>query len=511
MVEGDNTALLRMEEISKRFSGVRVLHSVDFELKQGEVHILAGENGAGKSTLIKILAGVHTGYEGRIILNGNQVRFKSPHDAAMQGISSIHQEMSLVNSMSVADNIFLGRERAAGNLWMDYRAQLGKTKELLSRLELDVNLSEPVENYSLSMRQMFEIAKALVYDTRILIMDEPTSALNQLEVKRLFRIVEDLKRKGCAVIYISHRLEEIYEIGDRITVLRDGSYVGTAAKEELSADELIQWMVGRKISRQFPERKAQPGGRRLRLSGFCVPDPSGSKKWAVEGATLELREGEILGIAGLQGSGKSELLNGLFGTYGKSTEGDVELEGRPFDVVSPRHSIGKGITLLTNNRKDTGIIPEMSIPRNITLASLKNFSSGGWLDQRREEEVAKGYVRDLNIKARSLEQEVETLSGGNQQKVMLSRWLETKPRVLLLDEPTRGVDVGAKQEIYALIDKWTAEGISILLLTSELPELLALSDRILVMHRGRITAEYSREEATQELVIEAAMGEERVQ
>jgi ribose transport system ATP-binding protein len=510
MDTSENKALLKMEGIGKLFSGVRVLDSVDFELQSGEVHILAGENGAGKTTLIKILAGVHTDYEGRIILDDNVVRFKSPHDAAMRGISSIHQEMSLVNYMSVLDNIFLGRERARKSLWMDYRSQLQKAEELLSRLGLDVDLNEPVENYGLSIRQMFEIAKALVFDTKILIMDEPTSALNNVEVEGLFKIIQDLKAKGCAVIYISHRLEEIYQIGDRITVLRDGRYVGTAEKEALSSDELIHWMVGRKISQQFPQRSPQHGRSRLRVENFFVPDLSGAKKWVVEDASLDLREGEILGIAGLQGSGKSELLNGLFGTYGKNNMGTVRLEGREFNVLSPKRSIGKGMALLTSNRKDTGIIPELDIPKNITLSSLKSFSPGGWIRHRREEKVAAKHVGNLNIRASSLRQEVNTLSGGNQQKVILSRWLETKPKVLLLDEPTRGVDVGAKHEIYALMNKWTSEGISILLITSELPELLALSDRIIVMHRGRITAEYSREEATQEKIVQAAMGENRV-
>ncbi len=502
--------LLRMESIGKLFSGVRVLDSVDFELKPGEVHILAGENGAGKTTLIKILAGVHTDYEGRIRLNGNVVRFKSPHEAAMYGISAIHQEMSLVNSMSVVDNIFLGRERTAKNLWMDYSSQIKKAQELISRLELDVNLNEPVESYSLSVRQMFEIAKALVFDTKILIMDEPTSALNNVEVSRLFRIIEDLKEKGCAIIYISHRLEEIYQIGDRITVLRDGKHVGTSSKEALSPDELIHWMVGRKISKQFPQRTSQRGQNRLRIRNFYVPDFSGSKKWVVEDASLDLHKGEILGIAGLQGSGKSEFLNGLFGTYGRINQGNIRLEDEEFKVHSPGYSINRGMVLLTNNRKDTGIIPEMDITRNITLASLKSFSPNWWLRHRREEKAAAERVKDLNIRASSLRQQVDTLSGGNQQKVVLSKWLETKPKVLLLDEPTRGVDVSAKHDIYSLMNKWTSEGISILLLTSELPELLALSDRIIVMHRGRITAEFSHEDATQEKVIQAAMGENQI-
>jgi ABC-type sugar transport system ATPase subunit len=484
---------------------------VDFDLESGEVHILAGENGAGKTTLIKILAGVHTDYEGQILLEGHAVRFKSPHDASIYGISAIHQEMSMVNPMSVADNIFLGRERTKKNIWMDYHAQSKKARELLAQLKLDIDLSLPVEDYPLSMRQMFEIAKALAYETKILIMDEPTSALNDVEVSQLFRIIGELKQRGKAIIYITHRLEEIYEIGDRITVLRDGKHVGTSAIDALSPDELIQWMVGRTISQQFPERSSQVGVNRLSLKNFFVPDPSGSKLWAVEDVSFDVKEGEILGIAGLRGSGKSELLNGLFGTYGKSVRGEIRLEDQPIKIRSPKHSIEFGIVLLTNNRKDTGIIPEMNIVQNISIASLESFAIMGWMQNHREEQVAKKHADDLDIRAHSLGQEIVTLSGGNQQKVMLAQWLETQPRVLLLDEPTRGVDVSAKHDIYELMNVWTSQGISILLITSELPELLEMSDRIIVMHRGRITAQFSADNATQENIIQAAMGENKTQ
>ncbi len=500
-----------MRGMGKLFSGIRVLDSVDFGLEKGEVHILAGENGAGKTTLVKILAGVHTDYEGQIDLEGQSVRFKSPNDASMHGISAIHQEMSMVNTMSVSDNIFLGRERTKKNIWMDYRAQSQKADELLAQLNLTIDLSLPVEDYPLSMRQMFEIAKALVHESKIIIMDEPTSALNEMEALQLFRIIGELKQRGKAVIYITHRLEEIYEIGDRITVLRDGRHVGTSPIDDLPPDELIQWMVGRTISQQFPKRTQEVGKNRLIMKNFYVPDPSGSKLWAVEDVSLDMKEGEILGLAGLQGSGKSELLNGLFGTYGKTVRGEVWLEDRSIRIRSPKHSIESGIVLLTNNRKDTGIIPEMNIVQNITIASLGSFSAMGWMQNQKEEEAAKKQASDLDIRAHSLGQEIATLSGGNQQKVMLARWLETKPKVLLLDEPTRGVDVSAKHDIYELMNVWTSLGISILLITSELPELLAMADRIVVMHRGRIAAEFSAEEATQENIIQAAMGENATQ
>ncbi len=498
--------MLKMEHITKSFSGVKVLHNVFFDLCPGEVHILAGENGAGKTTLVKILAGVHSDYQGEILLNGKLIKYKSPHDAAIQGISAIHQEMSLVNSMTVADNIFLGREKTCANLWMDYRSQYKKAQSLMEQLNIDASLSQPAENYPLSIRQMIEIAKALVYDAKIIIMDEPTSALNDVEVDRLFQIIRDLKQRGCGIIYISHRLEEIYEIGDRISVLRDGKNIGTSAVQELSPEKLIQWMVSRNISQQFPPRSSSIGKTLFGVKDLFISDPSGSKQWSVENVSFDLHAGEILGIAGLQGSGNSELLNGLFSTYGKIAKGHISLKNKPFFIRSPKHSIEQGLVLMTNDRKRTGLVPIMNVIRNVSLASIKSFSPWGWMKSRHEEEAARQNVEAFDIKIHSLDQEIHTLSGGNQQKVVLAKWLETQPDVLLLDEPTIGVDVGAKYEIYELMNQWTSEGKALLLLTSELPELLAMADRIIVMHRGKITAEFSHDEATQEKVIQAAVG-----
>lgn len=498
-----------MERITKSFSGVKVLEDVVFDLNQGEVHILAGENGAGKTTLIKILAGVHKDYEGDIRLNGQTIRFKNPHDAAESGISAIHQDMSLINAMTVVDNIFLGREHAIGNVWMDYRTQKEKAQKLLVQLGIDVNLNFPVEEYPVSVRQMIEITKALAYDAQIIIMDEPTSALNELEVKRLFQIIQDLKQKNYGIIYISHRMEEIFEIGDRISVLRDGKHIGTAKADDLSPQELIQWMVGREISQQFPDRTLSAGEERLKVENLYLPDPTGTKPWVVEDVNLSLKSGEILGIAGLRGSGKSELFHGLFGTFGKILDGRVRLDGQPFRIHSPMQSIKQGLVLLTNDRKGTGLVLPMNIIRNISLSSLREYSPGGWMQVQKEKMAAQNHIEAFGIKAQSMHQEVETLSGGNQQKVVLAKWLETHPKVLLLDEPTLGVDVGAKHDIYALMNQWTTRGMAILLITSELPELLAMSDRIMVMHRGKITAEFTREEATQEKITHAAMGDEK--
>jgi len=504
------TPLLRMEHIGKSFSGVRVLEDVGFDLYPGEVHILAGENGAGKTTLIKILAGVHTEYQGNIFLQDRPVRFRSPHEASMQGISAIHQEMSLVPSMSVGDNIFLGRERTRLRLWMDFASQREKAESLLSRLGIAVSLDRSAEEYPVSVRQMIEIAKALVHDARIIIMDEPTSALSDIEAEKLFEIIRDLKAAGCGIIFISHRMEEIYKIGDRISVLRDGRHVGTSEVRDLPPDKLIHWMVGRDIRQQYPPREGRSRDLLLQVRHFSLPDPSGTKKWIVEDVGFDLQAGEILGIAGLQGSGKSELFLGLFGALGRNDSGEVLLDGKPFSVRSPRHSIANGLVLLTNDRQGTGLVPLMNIARNISLASIPDFSPGGWMQADREEEAAREYVRSFDIRIHSLEQEVRTLSGGNQQKVVLAKWLQTNPKVLLLDEPTIGVDVGAKHEIYRLMNTWTDEGKGILLITSELPELLAMSDRILVMHRGRVVREFQREEADQKNIIGAAMGGENI-
>lgn len=506
----DKTCLLEMKHIDKSFSGVKVLDDVSFDLQAGEVHILAGENGAGKSTLIKILAGVHTEHGGNIIVQNQKVRFRSPQHAAALGVSAIHQEMSLVNAMSVVDNIFLGRELVKTGGWMDFEKQQQKAENLLKQLDLDVDLSRAAEEYPVSVRQMIEIAKALVYDSRIIIMDEPTSALNDMEASRLFDIITQLKTRGCGIIFISHRLEEIYKIADRITVLRDGRYIGTSKAEDLPSDRLINWMVGRDIIQQIPSREPHQGKKYLEVHGFSLKDPAGTKPWAVEDVSFELYAGEILGVAGLQGSGKSELFHGLFGSYGPSTQGSVSLLGKQFAPLSPRHSIRHGLVLLTNDRKNTGLVPVLNITHNLSLASLDEFSSCGWMRLRHEKTAAWRGIQAYNIKAHSPEQEVQTLSGGNQQKVVLAKWLETHPDVLLLDEPTIGVDVGAKHEIYQLMNTWTSQGMAILLITSELPELLAMSDRIMVMHRGRIVKEFGRHGANQEKIIQAAMGKRSV-
>lgn len=506
MAEQEPKRLLDMSRICKSFSGVQALRVVRFDLYAGEVHALAGENGAGKSTLIKILAGVHTDYTGQVQIASEPVRFRSVNEAADKGISVIHQELSLIGPMTVAENIFLAKGKTAG-LWLNKKSVIREADKLLGDLGLDVDVSRPVEDYPLGIQQMIEICKALAFDCRIIVMDEPTSALTEPEVEKLFGIIEQLKGRGCGIIYISHKMEEIYRIADRITVLRDGEYVGTAKKSQLGRDKLVQWMVGRKLNQQFPRHLTQPGELRLEVREFSVPDPAGKAVRAVDNVSFSVRAGEILGVAGLGGSGNSELLNGIFGTYGKAVRGKVKIDGEKFKPCSPKKAINRGIALLTNDRKKNGLVMEMNIVQNATLVSLEKFSPGGWLRPKREMAAAAKQAQSLKLKAESLSQPVNSLSGGNQQKVVIAKWIETEPRVLLLDEPTRGVDVGAKHEIYELMNKWTRRGIAIILITSEMPELLAMSDRIIVMHRGRITAEFSRQNATQEKILSAAMGE----
>jgi ribose transport system ATP-binding protein len=501
--------LVEMRGIEKVFGTVPVLSDVCFQLRPGEVHVLAGENGAGKSTLMKILSGFYPHYRGEIRLEGRPVRFRSTQDAGTKGITVIHQEMSLIGSMSVVDNLLLGQPLGS-RFWLHRRREARRATECLRILSLQLNLERAVEEYPLPVRQMLEITKALARNARIVIMDEPTSALNGPEIETLFAVISDLKRRGCGVIYITHRMEEIYRIADRITVLRDGRNAGTEEIGSLPPAQLIQWMVGREISQQFPRRLPKPGSRRLSVHNLCLPDPSGTRKHSVEDVSFQVAAGEVLGIAGLEGSGKSELLNGLFGACGRGTTGTVLLDDQPLPMNRPSEAIAKGLALLTNDRKEKGLVSSLDLARNITLASLRAFSSWGWIRQEEEEETSRKFIDRLAIRSFSVRQEISTLSGGNQQKVLLARWLLTGPRVLLLDEPTRGVDVGAKHDIYQLINECTDQGVAVVLVTSELPELLALSDRILVLHRGRQTAELSRAEATAETVLRAAMGENRV-
>jgi ABC-type sugar transport system ATPase subunit len=501
--------LVEMRDVSKSFGAARVLDRVSLSVRPGEVHVLAGENGAGKSTLIKILSGAIADFEGSLAVAGRLVRFRSPRDARDAGIATIHQELSLVGPMSVADNLFLGRETTGAAGLFDRRRQRRRAEELLRRLGLDVDPDGAVEDLPIATQQLLEIARALGEEARAVVMDEPTSALNDGEAELLFAAVRRLTNEGRGVIYISHRMEEIYALGDRITVLRDGGVVGTATPAELPRGELVRWMIGREgigVPDPAPDPVPVPVPEEreaLRLTGIRVLDDN--DRLDVDGVSLTVRRGEIVGIAGLRGSGCSELLHGIFGALGRRASGSVLVDGRPAPIEGPRASIARGLVLLASDRRRAGIVPDLGVAENATLSSLDRFSWHGVLRRRAEREAAARIARRFKLSARP-GMPAGALSGGGQQKVYLGRCLLAEPRVLLLDEPTRGVDVGAKADIHEALRELAADGIAVVLVTSELEELLALCHRIVVLHRGKVSAELDGRAATREAVLEAAMG-----
>jgi ribose transport system ATP-binding protein len=498
--------IVALKGISKSFGATRVLRDVDFAIYPGEVHLLAGENGAGKSTLIKILAGVHQDYSGTIELEGASVRPNSPAEAQSLGIAVIYQELSIVPSMTVADNLFLGGFLCRSGFVSD-RRQHEEARKLLAEFDMEVDPGKLAGDLPVSAQQMIEIARALRSNGRVVVMDEPTSALNAVETERLYGLIARLKERGCGIVYITHKMEEIYRVADRITVLRDGTLAGAARASELPVSKLIEWMVGRNFDEQFYREQRELGAELLRVDDLTVRNPKPGLPPLVDGVSFRLRSGEILGVAGLQGSGNSELLWALFGALRQRASGSVVFAGERLDSRSPRGSISKGLALLTNDRKATGLVLSMSVVANITLASIARHSPAGWRISSSERAAAESAARAVRLRARSLEMETGQLSGGNQQKVALAKWMETRPKLLLLDDPTRGVDVGAKFEIYQLMNEWTAAGTGILLISSELPELLGMSDRVMVMHRGRVSAMLEKAEAVPQTVLAAAMGQ----
>ena len=499
--------IVDMRGISKSFGPVEVLHAVDFEVRPGEVHVLAGENGAGKSTLIKILSGVYGDFSGELRVNGREERFAHPMEAVRAGIATIHQELSLVGSMSIADNLFLGREASERFGWVDFARQEAEATRILAEMGLELSPRQTVGELPISGQQLLEIARALAREAGALILDEPTSALNESEVGTLFERIGELRCKGRGIVYITHKMEEIYQLADRITVLRDGHLVGTARASDLPPAELVRWMVGREVAVEAGERREPSRRPALEVEGLRVAHPEIRGRRVVDEVSFDLRRGEVLGLAGLQGSGTSDVLHALFGALGRRVRARVRLGGEPFAIRDPRRSVERGLVLLTSDRKSSGLAPELGVLESASLSSLPRFSNRlGWVRRRQESEAVRSLTGEFRLSAPSLEAPVRTLSGGNQQKVCLARCLLTEPRVLLLDEPTRGVDVGAKADIYELMRGWVGRGISILLITSEMDELVALSDRILVMHRGRIAAELARGEASKDRILAAAMG-----
>lgn len=471
-----DTPVLEMRHIRKTFPGVVALDDVDFELRRGEVHILLGENGAGKSTLMKILSGAYLKSAGQIILDGAEVKIKNPKHAQTLGISTIYQEFNLIPHLSVGENIFLGREPAYVPAVIDQRAIFKAATLALTGLGLTLDPRKLVKELRVAEQQMVEVAKALSLDARILIMDEPTAALTEHEIKELFATIRRLKAKGVSIVYISHRMEELFEIGDRVTVLRDGRTVGTYEVRGMSKSELIRLMVNRELTELFPKERATTGPEVLRVEGL-------STKGGLKEISFSLRKGEVLGLAGLMGAGRTELARAIFG-LDQITSGTIHINGAPQRIGSPRAAINLGIGFLTEDRKSQGLVLPLSVTENLCLSSVDKFSKWGVMDTDAEQQAAGRYVKELRIKTPSLDQKVVFLSGGNQQKVVLSKWLCCEAEVFIFDEPTRGVDVGAKAEIYQLMNRLTASGVAIIMISSELLEVLGMSDRILVM-RGQ--------------------------
>ncbi len=498
--------ILAARKLTKKFPGVTALKDVSFDLRAGEIHALCGENGAGKSTLIKLLSGIHPhgSYEGAFEVGGNEARFASIADAARAGIAVIYQELALVSEMTVAENIFLGCEPRRWGGLIDWPRMFREAQALLDRFKVGLDARAHVADLGVGQKQLVEIVKALAKDSRILILDEPTAALAEHEVLILLDILRDLRARGIACIYISHKLDEVFALADRITVLRDGATVSTRAASETSKAQVIREMVGREIGDLFPRRAGTPGGIVLQASGLTVHDELGQAR--LHDIGFELRAGEVLGIGGLMGAGRTELLMHLFGAWGRRTSGSVELDGRRLDGLTPAQILRAGLALVSEDRRRYGLVIEQEIGFNLSLSSLDQFRRLGLLQQARERQRNQEFFDSLKVRATGLEAVVGRLSGGNQQKVVLGKALMTGPRVVMLDEPTRGIDVGAKLEIYELVNRLTAEGKAVLLVSSELPELIGMSDRILMLHEGRIGGEFRREEATQERLMEAAMG-----
>ncbi|HLZ03409.1 MAG TPA: sugar ABC transporter ATP-binding protein [Bradyrhizobium sp.] len=497
--------VLSAERISKSFAGVRALQSVDFDLRHGEVHALMGENGAGKSTLMKILAGVHASYEGTIEVDGTQAAFTGVRDAEEAGVAIIHQELNLVPELSVADNIFLGREPLIAGVLLDRRRMVRAAERLLERLGVAIDPESRVAGLRVGEQQLVEIAKALSLRARILIMDEPTSALSASECETLFKIVRQLAIDGVAIIYTSHRIEEVLDLADRVTVLRDGKRVVTAPIGELSHGAIISAMVGRELAASDRGAAVQDGAVVLSVRNLTL-DTLGPHGWrrTLHGVSLELKRGEILGIGGLLGSGRTEILESIFGVQRGWRGGSIVVNGETADIRSPVDAYRLGLALVSEDRKERGLHLYESIGDNIALPSIGALSQFGLRAFARERALARGMVRQLAVRCTGIGQQAASLSGGNQQKVVIGKWLATEPRILLLDEPTRGIDVGAKQEIYKLIFDLAAQGLGIIVVTSEMPELLLLSDRILVMCEGRQTGLLRRENATEETVMRFA-------
>ncbi|NLM11647.1 MAG: sugar ABC transporter ATP-binding protein [Clostridiaceae bacterium] len=501
-MNGSSEYLLEMRNISKHFPGVQALDDVTFKVKRGEIHALVGENGAGKSTLMKVLLGIIQPDKGEIILKGERVKIYNPRIALSLGLSMIHQEISLVPERTVAENIWLGREPTLKRVgFLKWSELFSKTEKLLKELDLIINPKQKVSSLNVAGMQMVEIARAVSYNSDLIIMDEPTSALSEKEVEKLFNIIRSLKEKGTSVIYISHKLDEIFKIADRVTALRDGQYIGTSDITQVDHQTLISMMVGREIKNIFPKKQIEIGNTVMEVKGI-------SRKGAFEDISFSVRKGEILGIAGLMGAGRTEVVRAIFG-IDPIDSGSIFIDNEKVKIDSPKKAIKLGIGLVTEDRKKYGLALCRSVKENISMANMDKFCKLSFISRKKELKACQEMIRLLSIKTPSHKQTVSSLSGGNQQKVVLANWLQTQPKILILDEPTRGIDVGAKSEIHKLMTQFAEEGMAIIMISSELPEILGMSDRILVMHEGRVKGEFSRDEASQEKILACAVGGEQ--
>jgi D-xylose transport system ATP-binding protein len=498
---------LELRHIGKSFPGVRALNDVSFSVEKGEIHALCGENGAGKSTLIKILSGVYPrgSYDGEFLVNGAPAHFRSIRDAEEAGIAVIYQELALVRQMTVGENIYLGNEPQRFGIidWMTLHAQ---ASDVLHRLGLDIDSRTPVQNLGIGAQQLVEIAKALSKRSDILILDEPSAALSDEEIETLMSILRGLRERGVTCIYITHKLREVHALADRVTVLRDGNYIGTRDITDINEHLLVSMMVGRELTEFYPRQQHTRGNPVLSVRNLTVIDPESPVRKIIDDVSFEIYNGEILGLSGLMGSGRTELLMSIFGAPPGPRTGTISVNGSPVDIRHPHDAIRYGLGLVSEDRKRYGLILQATVEHNLSLASLRQFSRTGVIESLHEGQQCREMVDELSIKVAGIDVSVNTLSGGNQQKVVLGKWLMTHPKVLFLDEPTRGIDVGAKYEIYQLMNELIDQGLAVVMVSSELPEVLGMSDRILVLHEGRLTGEFTGTDVTQEEIMLAATG-----
>lgn len=494
--------MIEMSGIHKAFNGNVVLKDVQFQLGDGEIHALMGENGAGKSTMMKILTGIYERDAGVIKVDGEEVHFKSPKEAEAKGIAVIHQELNILPDLSVAENLFLGNEQTAGFGILKNKEMNKEATRILKQLGLDIDVRTLAGNLSVGKQQIIEIAKAIETNAKVIIMDEPTAALTDREIQTLFKTIHKLKAEGVSFVYISHRMEEIFSICDRITILRDGEYVGVRVIKETTFDEIVQMMVGRELGERFPGRNATIGDVKLELKGLTRPG-------LCEDINFSVRKGEIVALAGLMGAGRTEVAQAIFG-HRKMSKGQIFIDGNEVKIKNPRQAKKLGIGFVTEDRKTQGLIVDFSIKENISMANFDKVSTSGMISRSKEKSFVSNFVKRLGVKTPTAELSAKSLSGGNQQKVVIAKWLGINPEILILDEPTRGVDIGAKKEIYQIMNELAEQGVAILMISSELPEVIGMSDRVLVMHEGKITGEVTGEEMTQEKIMHYATGGDKV-